>query len=521
MSQITKYAVRGLILLGFIAAMAACSSPNASSIVNPETGKHSATWIVDHRTAALTNQTVCAECHGSDLKGGISGVSCFSASFNGMTCHANGPSGHPAGWANPASHGAAAKSAPNPAATQGFSTCQACHGSDFSGGISTIVCSSCHGGAAPHPVSWATGTGTYTHTNTDTGNAPVCALCHAGGNLSPIAPPPTPAPGTPIGCFNNTLCHAVPGHAAGWSDPTVHGASAKAAPNAAAMQGFSTCQTCHGSDFSGGISTIVCSSCHGGAAPHPVSWITGTYTHTNTDQGNAPVCALCHTNGANSPIAPPSPAAPAGTAPGCFNATLCHATPTAACGTCHAIPPNGTVSPNVAGQHAIHTGLGSSITCDTCHTGGGFGTANHGNGTVVVSIAPAYNAKAGPASYNASTLSCSDVACHGGVTTPNWQTGTIDVNTQCASCHVLGTAAGIPENNSYFSGRHTGTSMSGFPCTTCHDTTKLALVHFTSLTAPISEATAATTIKSAINFNGTTCNPSAGGLTGCHGSLSW
>jgi predicted CxxxxCH...CXXCH cytochrome family protein len=153
--------------------------------------------------------------------------------------------------------------------------------------------------------------------------------------------------------------------------------------------------------------------------------------------------------------------------------------------------------------------------------GAGFGTPLHQNGVVDVILDPTYNAKAGPASYNASTLSCSNVACHGGVTTPNWQTGTIDVNTQCTACHEPGTGPGIPENNSYYSGRHFGTDMSGFPCTTCHDTTKLALVHFTSLTAPISEATAATTINSAINFNGTTCNPSAGGLTGCHGTLSW
>ena len=111
-------------------------------------------------------------------------------------------------------------------------------------------------------------------------------------------------------------------HAANWANPDVHGASAMGP--AGSSGGLSTCQECHGSDFSGGISSIACSSCHGGSAPHPVSWTTGTRKHSSTDQSNAEVCAVCHANGANSPIAPPVPPAPAGTAPGCFNNTLCH-----------------------------------------------------------------------------------------------------------------------------------------------------------------------------------------------------
>jgi hypothetical protein len=45
--------------------------------------------------------------------------------------------------------------------------------------------------------------------------------------------------------------------------------------------------------------------------------------------------------------------------------------------------------------------------------------------------------------------------------------------------------------------------------------------HFTSLNTPFTEATASATTKSALNFNGTTCNPSAGGLTGCHSTHTW
>jgi len=74
----------------------------------------------------------CAGCHGSDYKGGDAGVSCY-------TCH-NGPSGHPYGWLDEDSanfHGARI-------ASEGAIGCTACHGSDFSGGISGVACSDCH-----------------------------------------------------------------------------------------------------------------------------------------------------------------------------------------------------------------------------------------------------------------------------------------------------------------------------------------------------------------------------------------
>ncbi len=143
-------------------------------------------------------------------------------------------------------------------------------------------------------------------------------------------------------------------HLTGWDIPTGHGSTVKSEPD-----GFAACQECHGSDFSGGISSVACSDCHGGSAPHPTSWVTGTYTHMNMNPGNASVCAQCHTNGANSPIAPPSPPAPAGTTPGCFNSTLCHATAHAA----------GWSAPTVHGaaaKSAPTTTTGFSY-CQICH----------------------------------------------------------------------------------------------------------------------------------------------------------
>ena len=208
MSQITMK--RSLIIqLLFLIALAGCtSSPNSQSVINPDTGKHSADWITVHPDHYIADAAQCKECHGVDLKGGITGVSCFSADFNGVGCHALGPAGHPANWAVPAQHGTAAKGAPTRIPIAGFSICQLCHGADFLGGSVSISCQSCHT-SAPHPTAWLP-TSAYKHNTTDTMNAAVCANCHTGGNNSPLPPPPAPSVGTPIGCFNNTLCQQNP-----------------------------------------------------------------------------------------------------------------------------------------------------------------------------------------------------------------------------------------------------------------------------------------------------------------------
>jgi len=307
-----------------------------------------------HTNTDAANAAVCAACHfpGSPINpAGFPSAPAppgtLPGCFNSTLCHGQVGAPHPTGGAwvtvSPAAqpHGNDAKTVPG--ATTGFAYCQACHGAgtDFAGGSSGISCytAGCHGTNAPHPSAWRTGD-SYLHTSTDEGNTSVCAFCHANGANSPIAPPSPPAPaGTTPGCFNSTLCHGQVGapHPTGGAWVTVspaaqpHGDDANAAPGA--TTGFAYCQACHGAgtDFAGGSSGISCytAGCHGTNAPHPSAWRTGdTYDHTIfTDEGNASVCAFCHTNGANSPIAPPSPPAPAGTTPGCFNNTLCHGAP--------------------------------------------------------------------------------------------------------------------------------------------------------------------------------------------------
>jgi len=346
-----------------------------------------------------------------------------------------------------------------------------------------------------------------------------------------------------------------------------HGVSAKATPGS--TSGFAYCQVCHGTgtNFAGGSSGVSCYTCHVPTAnsPHASQWRTGdTYVHTTTATGNAAVCGYCHLNGANSPIAPPSPPAPAGTAPGCFNSTLCHgsggvahpvpyndnshytvtsATFPGSCSACHDVSapstkagpvcqtchvaasplaaanctschgsttsngaPTGAAYSNIAGAHAVHialTSAGTPISCDTCHNGLGPSLLNLNHYNRAKSrVSPGdaaflatYNAKTGASSFdNSAALSCSNVSCHGAQATPNWQTGAINVNTQCTSCHALGTA----QYNSYNSGEHNQSAHRLFACTVCHNTTTLAVNHFTSLADnTISPAVASATVGGA------------------------
>lgn len=223
---------------------------------------------------------------------------------------------------------------------------------------------------------------------------------------------------------------------------------------AASKEDSNSCMECHGSDFSGGLSGVA--------------------------------CAACHQNG--SPI------------------TL------TACTSCHGNPPNGTIAPNRSSAHPAHNALSYvANVCNSCHNGAGTGTANHYNGAVNVMILSAYYAKSGASVRNADGT-CSLVSCHGGQTTPVWLSGTINVNTQCTSCHAFGTS----EYNSFVSGQHDfHVNEAHFPCSRCHDTTKLAVNHFTSLNTSVMEGPASATLLSSLTYTNGTCSP------GCHGTLPW
>jgi len=93
-----KNIVRSLwpILFGILVAVGfgGCSSGSPTSSLDAQ-GNHPEGWVTFHADEALPDGSACTECHGSVTdeaqSGGIANVSCFLASWNGVECHANGP----------------------------------------------------------------------------------------------------------------------------------------------------------------------------------------------------------------------------------------------------------------------------------------------------------------------------------------------------------------------------------------------------------------------------------------------
>lgn len=176
---------------------------------------------------------------------------------------------------------------------------------------------------------------------------------------------------------------------------------------------------------------------------------------------------------------------------------------TPACGSCHSLPPSGNSFPNGAGAHAVHADLsGVGTVCDNCHA-----NAVHRDDWIDLGFAAGWNAKSGAATDNGDGT-CSNIICHGGRKTPDWGTGSINVSSQCQSCHSYGTN----QYNSYNSGKH-NKHVNGehISCSECHDLTKLASGHFDNLSTPGFEQLPSSTLKNALNYNNQRCSLS------CHG----
>lgn len=485
-----------------------CSNSNDKAVIVDSTGKHPDLWAVassggSHPAFYISTADKCSECHGADLKGGVSAVSCFSASRSGINCHPAGPSGHPEGFAGPGLHGVNAKSAA--VGSLGMAFCKNCHGADYRGaGSSKKDCIGCHKLTnpttnAPHsPAPWRGGA--RTHVTVDPGNAAVCAECHLNGANSAVKPSPAAPVGTAPDCFNNTLCHGVTGHAnesQPWSAAANHGARGKI--------NLGACQSCHATPSSGvnprfnvAKANLAngCESCHKLNTAHPTPWLIGRLgtpgnvanTTSHATAGSLPTaCALCHGTALNGALG-------GGTAPSCMSATTiggisCHATTPAAnptgCKSCHA------VYPPVSNKHAVHLSL-AGVTCAACHSNLGPGTATHANGTLNVALSSTYQAKTGGALVlNPVAKNCANVSCHGGQNTPPWTTGTINVNADCKNCHVLGAT----QYNSYNSGEHDfHVNSAGRGCTECHNITELAKSHFSRLDTQVMEGPASATV---------------------------
>lgn len=505
----------GLALLAAAAGILwRCSSIEPDAPTLDQSGRHTAAWNVDHRASFVNGRTRCNGCHGSDLRGGISQISCFSPSFRGQSCHAKGPAGHPPGWRDPALHGAAAKS--QPGSESGFTACRVCHGTDFSGGGSGVSCfigsratGPCHvrdgiAVPAPHaPLPWKAYPAP-THTDTvgdDAGsNAGVCALCHRrGANLrNPLIT--TYNDGAP-GCFNSTLCHGVTGHPAGWAEPNNHGSTAKS--------NLAYCRGCHASPPDGGpgsnprfavqLGRLIdpasgrtgCEVCHAPFAAHPrvlqipaafgaITTLnplnTPWYLHCKASPSGFSACSECH--GANLDGA--------GAAAGATGCTFCHLSslPTTEknCTSCHSAPPSGGAYPDTARAHPAHAALNTNDICEECHTGLGSVTLDHflrsRNHTASVqpgAVRFGAFARTGGADpvYNDAALQCTNTYCHGATlaggsnTSPRWDEGAYLTPAGCATCH------GFPPPTA----AHAGIAA-GAACKTCHQHVNAANTDF-------------------------------------------
>ncbi len=222
------------------------------------------------------------------------------------------------------------------------------------------------------------------------------------------------------------------GHPSDWV--STHKASAKA--------NVASCDECHGKNYDGGISKVSCMS---------QSAVSGFTCHATSPAANLNGCVSCHGG------------LPSG--------------------------PFGTLAPNRKAAHTKHTAL-PGIGCGTCHFKAGYGTPGHAMADAAGGIRKAtvalpadfdVNPASGTFGYNADGT-CSNVSCHGGKVTPAW-TGSINIvandNNLCLKCHEQGTAAGVPQYNSFYSGVFSPNGITnlhafhvvdqGANCTDCHN----------------------------------------------------
>jgi predicted CxxxxCH...CXXCH cytochrome family protein len=526
-------------------ASTACSSVQC----HPAARAHPTSWqgsndpsvdyLSSHRSAGSLD-VACAVCHNveTDAPGPHPDApSCFSASFTNADgsatgCHSGGPGApHALPFNAPALHG--------PEAKGDLAACQQCHGTPgtirFNSGTASTGCSTnqCHPAAGAHPTSWQ-GINDVTidylssHRNALNQNT-TCNICHdfTQGRTAPNSAAPS--------CFtagftnadgSTTSCHSGgPGapHTLPFTNAALHGPEAKA--------DLKYCQECHAAPPTSGpgsnprynvaVGNLAngCEDCHTQNTAHPYPSWSGTASNSHKAADNLGVaCALCH--GANL-----LGSAEGGIGRACND---CHTAGSplvlSNCTSCHNDPPDsaapaGSLRPNREGAHSVHDALPKVAgICITCHSGSGTNTNNHFDTSTPASVAGlvTYDAKSGIFSYNPAGRTCSNVSCHGGQSTPEWLTGTLNVAVDCESCHVRGTS----EFNSYNSGKHEKhVREESLNCTECHDPVKLATDHFTGLDTPSFEGAADETIRDALSYDPVTnrgCN-----VSGCHGEEKW
>lgn len=245
------------IALALTLVLAGCGNSNSKVVFSPESG-HSPDWVTAHKTAARADSSSCAACHGEQYDGGVSKVSCMSATaVSGFTCHATSPVASPAG------------------------------------------CVSCHGGLAGGPFGTAAPNRKSAHAKHIALAGVGCDTCH-------------------LNAGSGTAGHAraAAGGGVSGASVTLPGDFKASATDAIGYNADGTCAnvSCHGGittpSWTGTISVTagnnsICYQCHsqGGAAGSPRfnSFYSGSYQGTNLHayhlvQQNAN-CTDCHNIG--------------------------------------------------------------------------------------------------------------------------------------------------------------------------------------------------------------------------------
>ena len=356
------------------------------------------------------NTSSCVTCHGADLAGGSSGVSCNS-------CHALYP--HPPGWTTPTDQGFHGVYLKNQ--SYNLTGCSSCHGSDFQGGSSGVSCYGCHA-SYPHLDAWTNVASGASHGHylkaKDWADAE-CQSCHGA----------TYAGGTSgVACFT---CHASYPHSQAFPSGVDH-------PLYMRQNSFPlpACKTCHGQTYAGGaVLTEGCleSGCHVDAngtkkSPEACNTCHGSFRAPESD-----VFATAPPKSVAGETSTSVPAVGAHTAHLQYGRVL----ETVQCVECHNVPPawNGSGHIDPAPAEIVFNGpLGRQVTGDGTNvpaptynggTNGCAGTYCHGNFAVRRSTAPAEYA-----------FAYADSVITGGFFAPVWTGG--PAQTACGStCHAL------------------------------------------------------------------------------------
>lgn len=250
------------VLFWTLALSVGCVKKNQSEDPNP--GKtpqqkleaiypHPENWKqgVSHGSYYLKNTTSCTACHGGDLSGGTSKVSCTS-------CHTGFP--HSPEFKTTALHG------------QQFygdrQSCTACHGKDYSGGDIGVSCTKCHN--YPHSPTWADpkAHGAAFITISQTLGQPsdplkkdlkACMMCH-----DKVKHPTSPA----VACSG---CHADMPHSFNFPDdqegvelPITHSNYYRSHP-----EKLGSCYSCHSNNQRQAPALETCNLCHSKTNPLP------------------------------------------------------------------------------------------------------------------------------------------------------------------------------------------------------------------------------------------------------------